>query len=378
MNKKIIASAIIAGVLLPVTIGAATTWSGSRYVLQRGETHTGNAYVLSEDILSAGTVSGDLVSIGGKQVHTGRTEGDVLFAGGEVSIDGVVTGDLRGAGGEIAVYGDVGGDVALVGGKLYIAPGSSIGGDVITAGGDMTIAGAVAGRVRVSGGDVSIEGPVSGSLEIDGGRLFIGEKAVIAGDVSFRGPQSPFIDPAAIIKGKTEFIRDDFGSGRFGHAVRGLGAVAVVVLLLMSLVAALALFGFFRQSVSGLTHAALADFWPQAARGLGASILLAICSVLLMATVIGLPIGIMGLLALFGLFILGNALAGILFGAWAKKYLLRQGDATITISTVVWGTLVLNILAFMPVIGGLVNALFFFVACGILAAAGYRRFWLQR
>lgn len=379
MNKKSIGIAsIIAGVVLPMTIGAATTWSGSRYVLQREETHIGNAYVVSERIVTAGTVKGDLVSIGGKQSHSGRTEGDVLFAGGEVSIDGVVTGDVRGAGGEVSLYGSVGGDVALVGGTLYIASGSRIAGDVITAGGDMTIAGAVAGRVRVSGGDVSIEGPVSGSVEVEGGRLFIGEKAVIAGDVSFRGPRPPFIDPGATIQGKTNFIRDDFGSGRFGHAVRGLGAAAIVVLLLMSLVTALALFGFFKQATVGLAHAAMSEFWPHAARGLGASILIAICSVLLIATVIGLPIGVVGVLVLFGLCIVGNALAGILFGVWAKKYILRQHDAAITVATVVWGTLALRILAVVPVIGALLNALFLFVALGVLAAAGYRRFWLQR
>lgn len=377
-RNKIIIGGIFAAVVLPLIVGAASVWSQERFVLEQGETRAGNVYAISQDGFVAGKVEGDLVMAGGSSVVTGEIKDDLLIAAGNTQISGSIGGDARLVTGESTVTGSIGGDLVLVGGKAYITGGSSVGGDLLVLGGELTLEGAVKGRARISGGEIIINGPIDGNLEVQGGRLTIGEKAIIGGNLRFRGPQAPMIAPGAIIQGKTEFIRDDFGNSRFRYFAHGMGVLAGAAGLLMSLILALVFFGCFKERVRALTHSALTGFWPHVGRGLLTLILLPIIALVIMATIIGFPIGAFGML-LFGLgMILTMALSGTIFGSWVMRVIFKKGEHQPTTATVIWGTVALRLITFIPVIGWIVGLIFCSVSFGVLAHGAYHRFWVGR
>lgn len=378
IKKKLLIGGSSALILLPLLVGASGVWSSSRFVLGQDQIRTGNTYVASEESLVAGTINGDLVLVSGKAMVTGVIDDDLLAAGGSIQLAGTVGGDVRLVAGESVIGGTVGGDVAVVGGKSTVVAGTKVAGDLLVVGGQVRIDGSIGGRVRISGGEVTVNGPVTGAVEVKGGRLIIGEQAVIAGNVSYRGPQAPTITPGAVVLGKTDFTRDDFGRAQFRSFAHGMGVLAGAAGLLMSLTLALVFFSVFKKSAHALTHAALSSFWPHAGRGLLAMIALPIISVIIMLTIVGLPIGGFGLMV-FGLGnILAMALSGIVFGAWIQRFVFKKSEHQPTVTTVVWGTVALRAITFIPVVGWIVGLLFCSVSFGVLAHSAYHRFWLNR
>jgi hypothetical protein len=272
----------------------------------------------------------------------------------------------------------VGGDLAAIAGRAYLAIGSSVGGDVLLVGGDATIEGAIAGRARISGGKISINAPIGGGVEIDAASLQLGPAAVIGGDLLYRGPQAPVISPSAVIKGKLTYVRDDFGARRFHGFAAGAGAIAILVLLAMSLVFVSCFFGFFRKQATALTNTAFKGMGRHTVRGLAGLLVGVALSVLIMCTVVGLPVGLFGLLVTVIGVTLANALAGILFGTWVMRVLFKKAGYEPTMHTAIWGTVALRAIGVIPFVGWIAGAFFFLLALGVITESCYHRFWVNR
>jgi cytoskeletal protein CcmA (bactofilin family) len=378
MKKKFIAGGVAILLLAPLIVGAASIWSQDHFVLSQNQTREGNMYVAAQEGFINGNVNGDLVIVGGNVVVSGDVSEDVLLGAGNAQLSGLVGGDARIVAGQSFLSGTVDGDVAVVAGKTYITQEGSVGGDLLVVGGETVIEGAVAGRVRISGGEVAINGTVDGDVEVQGGRLVIGDAAVIGGGLRFRGPQVPTIAPSSLIKGKVEFISDDFGGARFRYFAHGMGVLAAALGLLISLVLALVFFGLFKKNSHALTHEALAGFWPNVGRGVLTMVGLPIISLIIMLTIIGLPVGAFGLL-MFGLGnILAMALSGMVFGSWVMRVLFKKDNHQPTTATVIWGTIALRVIVLVPVIGWAVGFIFCAAAFGVLSRTAYRTYWLGR
>jgi hypothetical protein len=378
MKKHLLGLVIGIVIGVPMIVGARGMWSESRFTLGQDETRVGNMYSITEDILLAGAVKGDAV-MGGKNVTvTGVVENDALIGAANAQITGDVIGDARVAASELLVSGKIGGDLVQLTGRSYVAEGTKIGGDLLAAGGDMTIDGSVAGNVRISGGSIVINGPVTGTVNIDAAKLTLGEKAVVAGDLVFRGPQAPIISPSAIVQGKTQYTRDDFGSRDFGRFAGGVSFGAALMMLLIGVVVALIFFGVFKKQAHALLHASFISPWRNVGRGIIGLILMVVISGGLVVTVFGLPIGLFGLLLLGQLSILACALSGVVFGVWVMRVVFKKADHQPTISTIIWGTIVLRLIVTIPVFGWIIGALFFFMSFGVVVHELYQRLWVNR
>ncbi len=378
MKKKLIVGGISALLLLPIIAGAAGIWSQNQFVLSKGQTRQGNMYVVAQEGFVDGAVRGDLVMVGGNLAISGDVSEDVLLGAGHAQISGTVGGDLRDVAGETILSGAVGGDVVVAGGKIYIADGSAVGGDLLVFGGQTIVEGAISGRVHVTGGEVTINGPISGNVEIQGGKLMVGGRAVISGNLRYRGPQAPVINPGASIKGKIEFVADDFGGNQFRYFANGIGILAAAGGILINLVLALLFFGCFKKRAVSLTHEAITGFWRNVGRGVLMVIVVPVVSVILLMTIVGLPVGIFGLLLLGIGNILAMAISGAIFGTWVMRTIVKRGDHQPTTMTVIWGTVALRVITLIPVIGWVIGAIFCAAAFGVLAAAAYRSYWLAR
>jgi len=378
MKNKLIFAGISAVILLPVVVGAASIWSQNRFVLNNNQIKEGNVYVATQEGFISGKVNGDLVMAGGKMIIDGDVSGDALVGAGSVLVSGKVDGDVRLIAAESLISADVSGDLAVVGAEVNLYGNNKIGGDVLILGARINLDAPIMGRAHVSGGEIFINNRIDGNLEVQGGRLTIGEKAIINGNLRFRGPQAPIIAPGAAIKGKTEFIRDDFGSARFRDFAQGAGVISGLAGLLMSLILAMIFFGYFKESTKMFARVAMARIWPNIGKGVLVAIGLPVVSVILLVTIIGFPFGALGLFALGLGGILACALSGILFGTWVMRFIMKKSEYQPGLSAVIWGTVGLRALTFIPVVGWIIGMIFFSLALGVVANAAYQRFWVGR
>ena len=94
------------------------------------------------------TVNGPVVSVDGPATIDGVVTDDVLVGSGQVRISGRVTGDVLVVDGDATVTGRVGGDVISVSGRVIVQSGARVGGDVVSRREPRVASGTVRGDVK--------------------------------------------------------------------------------------------------------------------------------------------------------------------------------------------------------------------------------------
>lgn len=323
---------------------------------EAGESVTRRGTV-NEDIYLAGSavsvdaiVNGDVVAAGGTLTIGNEVTGDALLAGGSITIRGKMHDDVRAAGGSVTLDAEVGDDALLAGGSVMLTSTSRVGGRAWLAGGNVDIAGRVGKELKAAGGHIAIAGEVMGDTTLMGEEIEIRPEAVIHGNLRYLSPKPAVIDKTAKIDGTIthlparEYERGHGDAGaRFGFLVT-LMVTGIVLLLLFPRLAA---------AITGqITQA------PWKSLGLGLAVLATtpLVIVLLFVTLIGIWLGLM-LLALYLIALLCGFLAGALCtGETGFKLLRRQTEITRgwRVAALVATLIVVSIIGFVPVLGGLV------------------------
>lgn len=336
-RQRVLALLLVATVLLGTVPGlaAAEPRAGGVVTVPAGE-----------------TVNDDLQAFAGTVVIAGTVNGDVEVAAGDVLVTGTVTGDLSGAAGSITVEGTVGGDVQAGAGSLTIADGGRVGGNVEGGVGDFRLDGAVDGDVRV-GADTLTIGPtavVGGNVEYDAGTFTLAPDAAVAGTV----------------ERNDDLVNVGVDAGPF--AIPGYVAVAygfLVNLLLGAVLLAVAP-NFARRVVDVGSERALRS------GGVGLLVVVGvpIALVLLLLTIVGIPLSLLGFV-LFGLALwLGQVLGAYLLGTKG----LALVDRETRWGALVLGLLVLALLNYVPVLGGVATFVLLLVGLGAMTLALYDRY----
>ena len=148
-------------------LGGKVRRAGREVVIPAGETVQGDLIATAGTVRVDGRVDGDLVASGGQVIVAGTVTGDALVGAGSTTIAGEVGGDLRAGAGQARIEGRVGEDVLLGAGQATVAPESRIAGDLIFATGRMQMNGAVAGSVLGSTGNYTEAGSVGGTQRVN-------------------------------------------------------------------------------------------------------------------------------------------------------------------------------------------------------------------
>lgn len=373
MKKLFTGIAIFATLVMPVFANAATVHMGENYSLAEDQIIEGNFYAAGAELMLLGDVRGDISAAGANVTLKGKVTEDVALVGGAVILDGIITGDVKLAGGDVTVSGTIGGDLLVGGGTVRIMSGASIGGDLLAAGGTVVFDGEVKGNMRLTGGDVMIIGTVGGSVWNYAERLTLSATAVVEGDFTNYSGTEPILTPGATIKGQ---IKNE--SAPAVNGLRGLVAASGVMGFLMFLVFGLICFWLFKNRSKQFVSHALAHFGKELLRGLILLIALPIFCIVLLVTIIGAPIGIVGLLIYIVMMMLARVFAGIMLGGWINKVIFKKPDQAFTWQTVIGGNVVLLLLGMLPGIGGIISFMFMLVAFGAFWGYLYRHFWANR
>lgn len=118
-----------------------------------------DAYVVGTFVEVTAAVAQDLMAAGQSVVIKDSVGGDIFVAGEAVSLDKArVADDVHAAGAEVTVTeAAITGDLFAAGQKVQIATGTTVGGDAYLAGETITVAGEIDGDVRIAGAAITIE-----------------------------------------------------------------------------------------------------------------------------------------------------------------------------------------------------------------------------
>lgn len=349
----------------PLLVLAADFRGGEQVSVRAGETLADDLYAGGSTVSVMGNVAGDVYAGGSSVLVNGNISQDLVAGGGTITVLGIVGDDVRLGGGTIVIQGSVTGDVLIGGGQVHLA-GPRIGGDVLVGGGSVRIDTPVFGEVGVGGGDVYLNAPITGNVEIEADKLTLGSDAVISGTLTYRSPSELVMEEGAQVLGETVYEpRQERDAGNF---FAGFVAAAALVQLLMHLVGAFFFVLLFRRFVEAMVSGAYARPLLEIGRGFLLLIALPVVSVLLLVTVIGIPLGILGILGFVGALIFSGLLSPVVLGALLYRALTRGEGYAVNWKSVLIGVGTFYVLGFVPVVGWLVQFGFILLTLGSLLA----------
>ncbi len=362
--KQIFFTLLLTVLCVPASALAADFRAEEQISFTQADPIEDDLYFFGGNINTTTNVVGDLMTAGGNVLINGAISGDLLTAGGTVTITTDVNDDIRAAGGNLTITSRVGGDVVLVGGQTQIS-GEGIGGDLIWGGGTLQLSAPVAGNLKLGGGEVVINGPVGGNIEFWGDKLTLGSNAVVDGTIFYKSRNEATVMEGAVVRGEITYElvtqKEKQDRGLLGVSIAG-----VVMGILTWLVAGLFIGLTFRRFATTVTNQALTHPLKELGRGFLALVALPIASIILMVTVIGLPVGILGLVAFIGFIVISLILAPIILGSWLYKLIAKRDTYEVTWKSILLGVIVSALLNIIPVVGWLVNTVFVLFAAGAI------------
>lgn len=370
----ILAGFLIAGfVLTPIVVRAAEFKAGEQSSFPFGETVRDDLYMVGSTVSSAGTVFGDGMFAGGNVLVSGPIGGDIAAAGGTVTILADVGGDLRIAGGTVILQSRVNEDVLIGGGQVTVA-GPGINGEVVVAGGQITITAPIAGDAKIRGGDIIIDSTISGDVDVRADKVTLGEHAVIGGTFTYSAPEEVTLAEGAVVHGETAYTKVESRTGAkpekrdIAKAFLALITVALFAKFLMLLVGALLLGYFFRRFTTETIMRTLAKPLGQLGRGVVVFIVLPVASIILLVTIIGLPLGALGLISFAALMIVTNFVAAIATGSVVHTWIWKPNEIQVNWKTILLGAVIYSILGIIPLIGWVVKFTILLMVLGAMCS----------
>jgi len=349
-------------VVLPLVVRAAEVRSGDQPSITANETITDDVYIAGGNVSSAGVLGADLIAFGGNVLVTNDVGGDIAAAGGSVTVLGKVADDIRAAGGNIILQGTVGDDAVLAGGQLTI--GGSVGGDLLAAGGTVRVDAPVKGNVRIGGGDVYLNSAITGNVEVFAEKLTLGVDARVSGNLNYTAGKEATMEEGATVAGETTFKKRD-------RTVSVGGVVAVISIALigtiLSQLAAAFFFGliFNRYSVK-LVEVAATRPLLEVGRGLVVFIVLPIASLMLLWSVLGASLGILGLIAFAGITVYVWIMTPVLIGSFAYRSFFG-GEFEVNWKTILLGVFIYTIFGIIPIVGWIAEFILILLTLGAVA-----------
>jgi cytoskeletal protein CcmA (bactofilin family) len=318
------------------------------------------------NVTSEGVTTGDLMLAGGTILETGTVGADLAAAGGTVTVLGPITGDARIGGGTVVLQSSIGGDLLVLGGQISIG-GVGIKGDATILGGTIHIDAPIAKTLIVRGGKVFINAPITGNVDIDAETVTLGKNAVLSGDVSYSATKEFTKEDGAVVRGQVHFTPKAAAAPSTPHSnsILALSFVWILgtflTLLVCSMIVGLLFKRYCLEVVSRASTQPLNEF----GRGVITFIVLPIASVLLLISGIGIPFGLLGLIACAAFCIMTWIVSPIAIGSIVYGYFSKQAY-DITWQTILLGVFVCLLLSVIPFVGWLIQVVVGAIVLGAL------------
>ncbi len=343
----------LAGLLLflPMVlwVGVARAQSfktGDNITVGAKETVDSSLYTAGRNIDIAGQVNGDVFCAGQSVTISGKVDGDVICAGQTVNISGTVTGDVRIAGQSVTMAADVQGNLSAAAQSFSLTSGAKVGRDATVGGSDVTLNGNIGRDLIAGGANVIMSSAVGRNVTSNAENLKIQRRGSIGGNLTYTSANQASIDSQAQIKGASSWNKVQPKQHKTSYSrvfafQFGFGIVAIISLLAVSLALVLIFPGLFRQTSTRAMAAPFKTLLTGILAGLAAPVVI----LALMMTLIGIPLGLLVMLA----WMLVLFLSGPFFGYMLGSLILRNQTNAVLVMIV--GSLVVLVAYLIPILG---------------------------
>ncbi len=361
--------ACLAGFVLPVGQASAAEFrSGDITTIPSTETIDDDLYITGREVNIAGRVTGDVIAVAGEVNVTGQIEGSLQVIGGTLDITGDVGGSVRAAGGDVTISGDVGRDVIMASGSLTVRSGGAIDGELLIAGNDIEVLGPVSGDIRGVASTLTIDARVGGDVDVTADEVVLLSKARVVGDLIYASDESASIATGAQVTGETTrtepsqyFVGDSVTSWLMSPLFRLLCAlIAGLILILLIPIASAAVADAAR--LAPLTSLLL---------GLVLVIVVPFGLTVLMFTIVGVPIALIGFIAYFSVLYLSQVFLGLAIGRLILPSSWDTRSRGYNLLAMTLGVLIIAGLRMVPFpwVGNVIAAVSAVIAVGAVAVA---------
>lgn len=324
--------------------------NGAHVHITLDETMDDDLITAGETITIDGTVNGDVIVFANTVLVNGTIRGNLIAVGAAVEIKGKVTGSIIAAMEQMQVDGQVVGSLLSMGDSLVVGQTGDIGHSWLAMGNRVEHLGTLGRGLLAGASRVKIEGRIGRELTTATDQLRIGPAAEVMGPVEYTSDSEAIIESGATT-GQVKRLQPRTNWRFWGEerpwftrlwwAAVKFGSFVVLGLCVLALTPRL------RRRFPGLV---LQKPWQTPLAGFLGLIALPVTAVILMATVIGLPLGILALV-----FYPIVMYVGQVFVAWTVGKLLAERVEPL--SRLSWpmlflvGALLSTLLVELPVVG---------------------------
>jgi hypothetical protein len=265
--------------------------------------------------------------------------------------------------GKVDIDGNVGDDLYIAAEDVRIGNETRVGRNARIAGQDVLIKGRIDGDLDVQGEQVALSAQIGGDVKVRARTLVLGPDTTIEGKLIWEAAEQPDIPGEAIVAGGVQGKVVRRWNGPSSNSAFFAGEAAARLMIAVSAFLVGALFVFFAPSTADRAVEAARRRWP-AALGWGAllAFVTPLLAIILMLTIVGIPLGLLGLLAYPLLLLLGYASGAMTLGALA----LGTRGVGRRILAVGAGVLGLTLFAFLPFLGPIIGLAATLFGLGVL------------
>ena len=324
-------------------------------------------------------VADDIFTAGQYVLFESVSAKNIIAAGMSLSFQGISAEDLILAGGQIDLSGNVTDDVIAAvcpfcpfGGQLHVTNAMQIGDDARLVGRDITVDGRIDGDLFAAAQQFRLSGEIVGNARIEAERIVLAPGATIGGDLLYTSRTEPEILDGAVVAGQ---LRQVETQSPFAEGLPKNWIWYVVLAVLGALLALVLLGATLQLAMPGLLSNAAATAvdrpWASLGRGLALALLLPGAVALLMATVIGAPIGLVTMAAYFVLVTLAFVAISYCIGLFVRGFSSRKDTPTGLGSRILWtatGILILAIIGLVPFVGWAIGMLAMIAGLGAVVS----------
>lgn len=335
-----------------------------------GETIDDTLVVTGESSVDVeGTINGDLIALARDVRVKGTVKGNLVSFAERTEIDGTVEGSVVGAGGSVEVRGHVAQNLYGLAGSVIIGEQAHVDGNASMFVGEASLEGAVAKDFRAYSARATSwgRGRFGHSLFSSGGLIQVQPRAIVGQNlyVNVDEPESAAIDASAKIGGQTKVEVVPAPPSRYATA-------SFYVWQTIWLAAAFLTGLILLWAVPGIEKTRLdtgRELLMTAAAGLVTGIVPPVAAAIAALTLIGLPLGLIGI----GLWSAALYLAKIVIAGFVGRSLLKGNNSAASSPLMLLAGLVPVFIAInLPFVGGVINFVLVLLGLGMLAMTSYR------
>ena len=287
---------------------ASETW-----LIRSDAEELGDRYVVAAGGISMdGVHKGDLLGWAPKISIGGEVQGDVFAGANSIDISGTIRDSTRLFAQTVDIDGTIEGDLLIFAATLTLKENAHITGDIFGSTAQFTHMGRVDGTVRLTTGESRIEGHVGEDLRLKADKITMGEGAHIEGDLTYTSRTELPPEAADYVLG--EIVHNEVVEQQRDKEKKGMTPGRILKWLYWPVAAFIV--GSILLALSG-RHKKLPvrrmdeEGWIGLAIGVFALPVLAVASIF---GLLVLPLGLIGLLLLFGLAYVGKIPAALWLG----------------------------------------------------------------